>query len=110
MYHCTKYLMCTPSIVLQTVQIAKEEITKVESAGFISFLTSTNYSMFQGRNVSVNYPSNTIKERLQNGKPIITISSYSAYIDWYNADEDITFINMIISNLGDFLTAGNNRC
>ena len=25
------------------------------------------------------------------------------------ADENITFINMIFSNLGDYLTAGNNR-
>ena len=59
---------CARSIVLQTVQLAKEDITKVESAGYIPFLTNTNYSKFQGKNVSVNYPSNTIKERLQNSK------------------------------------------
>ena len=51
------------------VQIPKEEITKTESTGYISFLTNANYSRFQGRNVSVKYPSTTIKERLQNGKP-----------------------------------------
>ena len=48
--------------------MAKEEIAEVESEGFISFLTNTNYSEFQGKNVSINYPSNTIKERLQNSK------------------------------------------
>ena len=56
-------------IVLQTVRMTKEEITEVESAGLISFLTNPIYSMFQGKNISVNYPSNTIKQRLQNGKP-----------------------------------------
>lgn len=48
--------------------MAKEEIAKVETAGFISFLANSNYSKFKGKNVAVKYPSNTIKERLQNGK------------------------------------------
>ena len=61
-------------IVLQTIQLAKEDITNIESGGFISFLTNTNYSKFQGRNVSVNYPSNTMKERLQNSKTFIVSS------------------------------------
>jgi len=63
-------------IVLQTVQIANEEITEIESAGYISFLTNANYSKFQGKNVSVNYPSDTIKERLQNGKSYIKICAF----------------------------------
>ena len=63
------FIKCTWSTVLQTVQITKQEITEVESAGFISFLTNPTYSMFQGKNISINYPSNTIKQRLQNGKP-----------------------------------------
>jgi len=94
-------------IVLQTVQVAKEEITGIESAGYISFLTNTNYSKFQGKNVSVNYPSKTVKERLQNGK-----SSYYQNLHVHllvNVGENTTFINMIFSNLGDFLTAENNR-
>ena len=53
--------------VVQTVQLAKEEITKIESSGFISFLNDTNYSTFQGKNISVNYPSGIIKERLPDG-------------------------------------------
>ena len=61
-------------IVVQTVQLAKEEITKVESSGFISFLNDTNYSTFQGKNISVNYPSSTIKERLPDGIFIIKIN------------------------------------
>ena len=51
--------------------MAKGEIAEVESAGFISFLTNANYSKFQGKIASVKYPSNTIKERLQNGKLFI---------------------------------------
>ena len=90
------------------VQITKEEITDVESAEFISFLTDPTYSMFQGRNISVNYPSNTIKQRLKNGKPFHSHSSVLIKICFY-VDEDITFINMIFKNLGIFLTPGNNR-
>lgn len=54
-------------VVVQTVLLAKEEITEIESSGFISFLNDTNYSAFQGKNVTVNYPSSTIKERLPDG-------------------------------------------
>ena len=53
--------------VVQTVELAKEEITEIESSGFISFLNDTNYSTFKGKNISVNYPSGTIKERLPDG-------------------------------------------
>ena len=60
-------------VVVQTVQLAKEEIIEVESSGFISFLNDTNYSTFQGKNISVNYPSSTIKERLPDGIFIIRI-------------------------------------
>ena len=60
-------------VVVQTVQLAKEEIIEVESSGFISFLNDTNYSTFQGKNISVNYPSSTIKERLPDGIFVIKI-------------------------------------
>lgn len=58
---------------MQTVQMGKEGIAEVESAGFISFLTNANYSKFQGKNASVKYPSSTIKERLQNGKLLLSM-------------------------------------
>ena len=100
-------LNCTLSIVLQTVQLTKEEITEMESAGYIPFLTSTNYTKFQGKNISVNYPSNTIKERLLHSKP-----GYCCSVCFHLmmiTGKSIIFINMILSNLGDFLTAGNIR-
>ena len=64
---CICYEVINILTVVQTVQIAKEEITEIESSGFISFLNDTEYSTFQGKNVSVNYPSGTIKERVPDG-------------------------------------------
>lgn len=72
----TSYEVIKYPVVVQTVQLAKEEITEIESSGFISFLNDTDYSTFQGKHVSVNYPSNTIKERLPDGMYHIIICKF----------------------------------
>ena len=74
--------------------------------GFISFLNDTKYSTFQGKNISVNYPSSTIKERLPDG---IFITNCIIAGSLITVGENITFVNMIFSNLGDYLTVTNHR-
>ena len=37
----------------------------------LSFLNDANYSKFQGKTVSVNYPISTIKEQLPDGTCVI---------------------------------------
>ena len=58
--------------VVQTVEIVKEELTEAE---FISFLNDTRYTKYQGKHVSVKYPTNTIKKQLLDGN-FLTILQY----------------------------------